>query len=187
MDSGRCPELSNRSRVDWCGGDRIIRFVKVEAQHGGRTVATNRKALRDYVVYERFEAGMELVGTEVKSLREGGLTLEGGHAQIVNGEVYLVDVNIAPYRQGNIFNRDPKRRRRLLLKKEEIRRLFGRTALRGFTLVPLRVYFNARGLAKVELALCRGKKEIDRREDLRRRAMERDERMAAKAMRRTGG
>ncbi|MEO0085835.1 MAG: SsrA-binding protein SmpB [candidate division WOR-3 bacterium] len=161
--------------------------MKADAEHGGRTVATNRKALRDYVVYERFEAGMELVGTEVKSLREGGLTLEGGHAQVINGEVFLIDVNIAPYRQGNIFNRDPKRRRRLLLKKEEIRRLFGRTTLRGFTLVPLRVYFNSRGLAKVELALCRGKKEIDRREDLKRRAMERDERMAARATRRAGG
>lgn len=146
-----------------------------------KVVATNRKALHDYVIYERFEAGMELVGTEVKSLRQGGLTLEGGHALIVNGEAFLCDVNIAPYRQGNIFNRDPKRRRRLLLKRDEIKRLFGRTLLRGFTLIPLRVYFTGRGLAKVELALCRGKKDVDRREELKRRAMERDERMAGRA------
>ncbi|MEO0070335.1 MAG: SsrA-binding protein SmpB, partial [candidate division WOR-3 bacterium] len=112
----------------------------------------------------------------VKSIREGGVSLDGGYAVVDNGEVFLCDVNIAPYRQGNIFNRDPKRRRKLLLHRDEIKRLFGKTTLRGFTLIPLRIYFNERGLAKVELALCKGKRAIDRREELKRRAVEREER-----------
>ncbi len=141
-----------------------------------KVVATNRKALRDYTVYEKIEAGIALAGTEVKSLREGGAALNGGYAVVEDGEVYLYDVNIAPYRQGNIFNRDPRRRRKLLFHKDEIKRLFGKTTLRGFTLIPLRLYFNERGIAKVELALCKGKKAIDRREELKRREMERDER-----------
>lgn len=141
-----------------------------------KVVATNRKALRDYTVFEKMEAGIALTGTEVKSLREGGASLDGGYAIIENGEAFLCDVNIAPYRQGNIFNRAPRRRRKLLLHKDEIKRLFGKTTLRGFTLIPLRLYFNDRGIAKVELALCKGKKMIDRREELKKRAMEREER-----------
>lgn len=144
-----------------------------------KPVATNRKALRDYAVFERFEAGIELVGTEVKSLRAGGVSLDEGYATVTDGQVWLHDVNISPYAQGNIFNHDPKRRRRLLLHADEIKRLFGRTQLRGYTLVPLKIYFNAKGLAKVELALCRGKKLVDRRDDLKRRAMERDDRLEA--------
>ncbi len=139
-----------------------------------KVVATNRKALRDYTVYEKIEAGIELLGTEVKSIREGGVSLDGGYAVVDNGEVFLCDVNIAPYRQGNIFNRDPKRRRKLLLHKDEIKWLFGKTTLRGFTLIPLRFYFNDRGIAKVELGLCKGKRTIDRREELKRRAEERE-------------
>lgn len=144
-----------------------------------RPVATNRKALRDYQVFERFEAGIELVGTEVKSLRSGSVSLDGGYASVENGQVWLHDVNISPYAQGNVFNHDPKRRRRLLLHADQIKRLFGKTQLRGYTLIPLKVYFNDRGLAKVELGLCRGKKMHDRREDLKRRAMEMDERQAS--------
>jgi SsrA-binding protein len=141
-------------------------------------VATNRKAFRDYTVLEKFEAGIELAGTEVKSLRQGNVSLDEGFARVENGEVFLYGVHIAPYEQGNIFNKDPRRRRKLLLHRHEIKRLFGKAILRGLTLVPLRIYFNKRGLAKLELALCRGKKNIDRREDLKKRAMERDERMA---------
>ncbi len=141
-----------------------------------KVVATNRKALRDYTIYDKVEAGIALYGTEVKSLRAGNVSLDGGYARVENGEVYLYDVNIAPYHQGNIFNRDPKRPRKLLLHKDEIKWLFGKTTLRGFTLIPLRLYFNDRGIAKVELALCRGKKAIDRREELKRRAMAREER-----------
>lgn len=141
-----------------------------------KVVATNRKALRDYTLFDRIEAGIELFGTEVKSLRAGACALENGYAKVENGEVFLYDVNIAPYRAGNIHNRDPKRRRKLLLHKPEIKYLFGKTTLRGFTLVPLRIYFNDRGVAKVELALARGKKAIDRREELKRRALEQEER-----------
>lgn len=141
-----------------------------------KVVATNRKALRDYTVYEKIEAGIELLGTEVKSIRSGGVSLDGGYAVVSHGEVFLCDVNIAPYRQGNIFNRDPKRRRKLLLHRDEIKWLFGKTTLRGFTLIPLRIYFNEHGLAKVELALCKGKRAIDRREELKRRTAEREAR-----------
>lgn len=141
-----------------------------------KPVAVNRKALRNYFIDEVYEAGIQLYGTEVKSLRNHAVDLSDGYARVEDGEVFLYDVHIAPYTQGNIHNRDPKRRRKLLLNRDEIRRLFGRTTLRGLTLIPLKIYFNRRGLAKVELALCRGKKELDRRETLKRRAMERDER-----------
>lgn len=139
-------------------------------------VATNRKAYRDYSVIESLEAGIQLAGTEVKSLRAGQVSLDEGYARVENDEVFLYDVHIAPYAQGNIFNKDPKRRRKLLLHRDEIKRLFGKTTLRGLTLVPMKLFFNERGIAKVELALCRGKKSYDRREELKRRAMEADER-----------
>jgi SsrA-binding protein len=141
-----------------------------------KAVATNRKALRDYEIFEKLEAGIELFGTEVKSLRAGAVSLDEGYAAVEGGQVYLVGVTIAPYAQGNIFNRDPKRRRRLLLHKEEIQRLFGRTTLRGFTLIPLSIYFNNRNVAKVELALAKGRKQYDRREELRQKAADRDAR-----------
>ena len=141
-------------------------------------IATNRKALRDYHIIERIEVGVELAGTEVKSLRAGQVSLDEGFARVERNEVFLYGVHIAPYAQGNIHNRNPTRPRKLLLHKHEIRRLFGKSTLRGLTLVPLRIYFNKRGMAKVELALCRGKKFYDRRDELRKRAMERDERLA---------
>ena len=141
-----------------------------------KAVATTRKVLHNYEVFEKLEAGIELFGTEVKSLRAGTVSLDEGYAAVDGGEVFLVGVTIAPYAQGNIFNRDPKRRRRLLLHKDEIRRLFGRTTLRGYTLIPLSIYFNDRGRAKVELALCQGRKQFDRREELRRKAADRDAR-----------
>jgi len=141
-----------------------------------KAVATNRKALRDYEVFEKIEAGIELFGTEVKSLRAGNVSLDEGYAAIEGGEVFLVGVTIAPYAQGNIFNRDPKRRRRLLLHREEIQRLFGRTTLRGFTLIPMSIYFNSRNVAKVELALAKGRKQYDRREELRQKAADHDAR-----------
>jgi SsrA-binding protein len=141
-----------------------------------KTVATNRKALRDYTVYERFEAGIVLAGTEVKSVRAGTVSLDEGYAAVENGEAFLYAVSIAPYSHGSIFNREPARKRKLLLHRDEISRLFGRTTLRGYTLVPLKILINDRGLVKVELALCRGKKQYDRRDELKRRAMERDER-----------
>jgi len=141
-----------------------------------KAVATNRKALRNYEIFEKLEAGIELFGTEVKSLRGGSVSLDEGYAAVEGGEVFLIGVTIAAYAQGNIFNRDPKRRRRLLLHRDEIHRLFGRTTLRGYTLIPLSIYFNDRGIAKVGLALCRGRKQYDRREELRQKAADRDAR-----------
>jgi SsrA-binding protein len=145
-----------------------------------KPVAVNRKAYHDYFVEETYEAGIQLFGTEVKSLRSHSVDLSDGYARVENNEVYLYDVHVAPYSHGNVHNRDPKRRRKLLLSKDEIKRLYGRTTQRGLTMIPLKIYFNDRGYAKVELALAKGKKNIDRRETLKKRAMEREDRQAAK-------
>ena len=136
-------------------------------------VAQNRRAKRDYWIEEIYEAGLALLGTEVKALREGRVSLEDGYAEIRNGEVFLVNVHISPYAYGNQFNHDPLRPRKLLLHKREIKRLLGKVKERGFTLIPLSLYF-VRGKAKVELALARGKKLYDKREELKRRALEKE-------------
>jgi len=138
-----------------------------------KLVCANRRAKFDYHIEETYEAGMELVGTEVKSLRNGKASLTDSYGDIVGGEVYLVNCHISPYEQGNIQNHEPRRRRKLLLHKEEIRKLIGRTAERGYTLVPLRIYF-ADGRAKVELALARGKKRYDKREAIKRETVKRE-------------
>lgn len=139
-----------------------------------KPVALNRKAEHNYFVYDRYEAGIVLIGTEVKSLRQGKVSLTDGYAAIENGEVFLYNVHISPYAQGSIFNKDPKRKRKLLLKKFEIRKLYGKTKERGFTLIPLKIFFNKKGMAKVELGLCKGKKLYDKREELRRRELKRE-------------
>jgi len=131
-----------------------------------KQVATNRKARHNYTIEETYEAGLVLVGSEVKSLRQGGCSLDDGFAVIKNGEAILRGVHIAPYRQASIYNVDPDRDRRLLLHRREITRLAGKVKERGYTLVPLRVYFK-RGFAKVELGLGRGKKLYDKRRKLR--------------------
>lgn len=148
-----------------------------------KVIATNRKALHDYMPFENYTAGIELYGTEVKSARSNGVTLTGGYASVDNGEVFLREVNIAPYHSGNIFNHEPKRKRKLLLKKAEIKRLYGKIHERGFTLIPMKFFFNDRGFAKIELALCKGKKQYDKREELKKRAIERQERIEAKRRR----
>ncbi|RLA86917.1 MAG: SsrA-binding protein [Deltaproteobacteria bacterium] len=140
---------------------------------GRKVVAQNRRAKRDYWIEETYEAGLALLGTEVKALREGRVSLEDGYAEIRNGEVFLVNVHISPYAYGNQFNHDPLRPRKLLLHKREIKRLLGKVKERGFTLIPLSLYF-VRGKAKVELALARGKKLYDKREELKRRALEKE-------------
>lgn len=150
---------------------------------GNRKIATNRKAFRDYFVLDRIEAGIELRGTEVKSLRARTVNLTGGYADVENGQVLLRDVNIAPYEFGNQFNHDPTRPRRLLLHRKEIHRLLGQVSQKGHTLVPLRLYFK-RGIAKVELGVCKGKLAIDKREALRRKAADRDVRREMGARRR---
>ncbi|HIJ73520.1 MAG TPA: SsrA-binding protein SmpB [Candidatus Hydrogenedentes bacterium] len=138
-----------------------------------KNVAQNRRARRDYHVLERFEAGIELRGTEVKSLRAGNITLKDSYADIEDGEVYLIGTHINPYEQGNIYNHDPERKRRLLMHKRETLRLGAQIAEKGFTLIPLRVYFK-RGRAKVELGLCRGKHAVDKRVAIRERDIQRD-------------
>ncbi|MCS7234698.1 MAG: SsrA-binding protein SmpB [Armatimonadota bacterium] len=137
-----------------------------------RTVVTNRRARHDYHLEETYEAGLQLLGSEVKSLRAGRASLQDAYAKVRGGEVWLVNMHIAPYEQAGPFNHDPLRPRKLLLHRAEIRRLVGKVKGRGYTLIPLRVYFR-RGRAKVELALARGKKEYDRRADIRKREAER--------------
>jgi len=140
---------------------------------GEKTVAQNRRARRDYHVLERHEAGIELQGTEVKSLRQGHITLKDSYADLENGELFLLNAHISPYEQGNIHNHDPERPRRLLMHKREIFRLGARVDERGLTLVPLRVYFK-RGRVKVELGLCKGKHTVDKRDAIRERDIKRE-------------
>ncbi len=125
-------------------------------------VATNRRARHEYHVEESVEAGLALTGTEVKALRAGRVTLGEAYARVERGEVWLHHLHIPPYAAGNIFNHEPLRRRKLLLHRSQIRRLAGKAEQKGYTLIPLRLYF-ARGVAKVELALARGKKLYDKR------------------------
>ncbi|MBF8248085.1 MAG: smpB, partial [Bacteroidetes bacterium] len=136
-------------------------------------LVSNRKARHEYEILETLEAGIALKGTEVKSLRNGNANLQDGYAVIKNGEVWLLGMHISPYEQGNINNHEPKRDRRLLLQKKQIRKLFGRVAEKGLTLVPLSVYFKG-PYAKIELALARGKKTFDKREAVAKRDAQRE-------------
>ena len=129
-----------------------------------RIMAKNQKARHEYFIEETFEAGIELFGTEVKSIRAGPLSLKEAWCQIKDGELILRQMHIAPYEQGNIFNKDPLRPRRLLMHKREIARLFGKVKQDGYALIPLAVYFKG-SLVKVEIALAKGKKLYDKRED----------------------
>ncbi len=138
-------------------------------QEERKSIAVNRKARHDYQVLETYEAGIELTGTEVKSCRAAGVTLTDSYAAIHGGELNLIGVHIAPYAQGNIFNHEPRRKRRLLMHKREILRLKKNIEAKGLTLIPLSFYFGNRGRIKVELALCRGKNTVDKREDLKKK------------------
>lgn len=139
-----------------------------------RLIASNKKARHDYFIDETFEAGIELTGTEVKSLRENRATLRDSFATVRNSEVWLHGVHISPYSHGNRANVDPDRQRRLLLHKKEIRYLIGKTKERGYTLVPLSLYFSPTNKAKVELGLARGKKLYDKRDAIAARDQQRD-------------
>ncbi|MFQ5962193.1 MAG: SsrA-binding protein SmpB, partial [Candidatus Methylomirabilales bacterium] len=139
----------------------------------GKVLTTNRKAYHEYHIEEAFEAGIALTGTEVKSLREGRANLRDGYAAVEGGEVFLANCHISPYTPANRFNHVPLRRRKLLLHRAEIRRLIGKVQEKGLTLIPLSLYLK-NGRVKVELALCRGKKQYDKREDLKRRTQERE-------------
>ncbi len=143
----------------------------------------NRKARHDFEILETYEVGMVLRGTEVKSIRQGKATLQGAFARIEKGEVWLIGANIEEYAQGNRYNHDPQRFRKLLLHHSEIQKLFQLCSVKGHTLIPLKIYFNERGIAKVQLAVCKGKTDIDRREDLKKRDAERQIRQAMKRRR----
>lgn len=139
-----------------------------------RTIATNKKARHDYFIDETFECGIALTGTEVKSLRENRASLRDSFATVRNGEVWLHGVHISPYSHGNRANVDPDRQRKLLLHKKEIRYLIGKTKERGYTLVPLSLYFSPANKVKVELGLARGKKLYDKRDSIAKRDQQRD-------------
>jgi len=144
-------------------------MAKAEGERPGiKIIAENRKARAEYFIEETYEAGLVLTGTEVKSLREGRANLKEAFGEVRDGEAWLVDCHISPYGHGNIFNHDPVRPRKLLLHKEEIERLLGRTQEKGFTLVPLKMYFS-KGKAKIEMGLGKGKNFRDRREELKAR------------------
>ncbi len=148
-----------------------------------KIIATNRKALRDYIVLESIECGIELKGSEVKSLREGKISLNDSFARVENNEVILYNTHISPYAQASYLNVEPTRLRKLLLHKNQIRKLIGQVAQKGFTLTPLKVYFSDRGFAKLELALCKGKRLYDKREDIKRRESDLEMRRAMKSRR----
>lgn len=134
----------------------------------------NKRATFEYFVLEKFEAGIALRGTEVKSIREGSVNLAESYAKVQGGELYLVNCHIPEYKAGSWSNHDPMRPRKLLLHRRELDRLAGKIELKGLTIVPLRLYFNARGYAKVEIGVCKGKKLHDKRADLKRREADRE-------------
>lgn len=144
-----------------------------------KTIAQNKKAFHDYFLEESMEAGIELCGTEVKSLRQGRVNLKDSWCSIVEGELFLNGVHISPYEQGNIFNRDPMRVRRLLMHKREIMRLLGYVKQDGYSLIPLSLYFKG-SIVKVQLGVCKGKKLYDKRADMAEKAAKRDMQRAIK-------
>lgn len=138
-----------------------------------KLVANNKKAYHDYFIEEKYEAGIELFGTEVKSIRMGKCSIKEAFVNIDHGEAFIEGMNISPYEKGNIFNREPLRKRRLLLHKKEIMKLAGQVQAKGYTIMPLQVYFK-NGRVKIEIGLARGKKLYDKRDDLRKKAMKRE-------------
>ena len=142
-------------------------------QKGTKSVAQNRKAFHDYFVEDRYECGLALFGTEVKSMRQGRVNLKESWARIKDGEIWVEGMHISPYEQGNIFNRDPMRPKKLLMHKQEIRKLDGMVARQGYTLIPLEVYLKD-GRRKLQLGLCKGKKLHDKRDDAARRDASRE-------------
>lgn len=138
-----------------------------------KLIANNKKARHDYFIEDVYEAGIVLTGTEIKSVRGGKVNIKESYAKIENGEMIIYGMHISPYEQGNRYNVDPLRPRKLLLHKQEIRKLIGLTTLKGLTLVPLNLYINPKGLAKLEIAVARGKKNYDKRDDIAKRDADR--------------
>ena len=143
------------------------------ASEGIKVISDNRKAYHDYFVEEKLEAGVILTGTEIKSIRNGRVNLKDSYARIENGEVWLYQLHISPYEQGNRFNHDPLRKRKLLLNRSEIIKLIGKVQQQGLTLIPTKIYLK-HGLAKIELGVCRGKKNYDKRQDIAERDAKRE-------------
>jgi SsrA-binding protein len=143
------------------------------AADGIKVIAENRKAYHDYFIEEKYEAGLVLTGTEIKSIRNGRVNLKDSYARVEKGEIWLYQMHISPYEQGNRFNHEPLRRRKLLLRQREIVKLSSQIQLQGLTVIPLKIYLK-RGLAKLEIALCRGKKNYDKRQSLAERDAKRD-------------
>ena len=146
---------------------------------GEKVIATNRKAFHDYFVLQKVEAGIALTGTEVKSLREGQVNLKDSYVSFDHGEAFLVGTHISPYSHGNLQNHEPERKRKLLLHRREIDKLFGQVVEKGLTVVPLRLYFK-KGRIKAEIAVVRGKKLFDKRESEKRRELDREAEAAMK-------
>ncbi len=139
-----------------------------------KIVVKNKNAYRNYEIEEKFEAGMTLLGTEIKSMREGRMSLKESYCRFKDGELYLVGSNITPYSHADYFNHEPQRDRKLLLHKSELRKLQSKVKLKGFTIVPIKVYFNKKGLAKIEIGIGKGKKLHDKREDMKQKAIKRE-------------
>jgi len=156
---------------------------QTEREKAQSSIAENRKAFHDFHLFESFEAGIVLLGTEVKAIREGRVNLRDSFARVENGEVYLYNVNISPYSHRGYATHEALRRRKLLLNRDEIRKLVGKTVEKGMTLVPVRMYFK-KGRVKVAVSLAKGKKEYDKRETLKRRDADRETRAAIKERRR---
>jgi len=152
---------------------------KTDRQKAEKIIADNRKAFHDYHIVETFEAGVALLGTEVKAIREGRVNLRDSFGRVDDGEVFVLNVHISPYSHRGYAEHEPLRRRKLLLRKDEIRKLIGKTAERGMTIVPLRMYFK-NGRVKLAIGLAKGKKEYDRRETIKRRETDRETRAAIK-------
>jgi len=155
---------------------------KSEREKAQTSIAENRKAHHDFHLLETFEAGIVLLGTEVKSIREGRVNLRDSFARVEDGEVFLYNVNISPYSHRGYADHEPLRRRKLLLNRDEIRKLIGKTVEKGMTLVPVRLYYK-KGRVKVALSLAKGKKEYDKRETIKRREVDRETRAAIKSRR----
>ncbi len=143
------------------------------SKEGMKLVANNKKAYHDFFIEEKYEAGLVLHGTEVKSLRMGKCSIKEAYIRIENGEAFIYGMNISPYEKGNIFNKDPLRTRKLLMHRSEIRKLLGASSEDGYTIMPLQVYFKD-GYAKIEVGLAKGKKLYDKRQDLRKKDMRRE-------------
>ncbi|HXI31495.1 MAG TPA: SsrA-binding protein SmpB [Vicinamibacterales bacterium] len=155
---------------------------RTEREKAQSSIAENRKAFHDFHILESFEAGLALLGTEVKAIREGRVNLRDSYARVEDGEVFLYNVNISPYSHRGYADHEPLRKRKLLLHRDEIRKLIGKTVEKGMTLVPTRLYFK-NGRVKVAVALAKGKKEYDKRETIKRREVDRETRAAVKSRR----